>query len=77
MAEINEKTKVPLFVAIATATIAIPAIVGYAIFIYGVSVNAKKGARAADKVTAMYYDIKAIKKELRIKDEPLPMEEAE
>jgi hypothetical protein len=43
---IDEKTKISLFVVISAALVAIPAIVGYAIFIYGVSVNAKKGAKA-------------------------------
>lgn len=66
MGTIDQKTTIPLFAVIAT----IPFAIAFAVWITSVAADAKKGAKAADKITVIYYDVKAIKKELRIKDEP-------
>lgn len=66
--EINNKTKIPLFSVIAI----LPFLIGFIVWITSVAADASKGAKAADKITVMYYDIRAIKKELKIKDEPIP-----
>lgn len=71
MATIDEKTKVPLY----AAGIVLSSAIGFAVWITSVAADAHKGAKAADKVTVMYYDIKAIKKQLKIKEEPIPEEE--
>ena len=71
MRVIDEKTKVPIY---ATA-IVLSTVVGFTVWITAVAADARKGAKAADKVTQIYYDVKAIKRELKIKDDPIPEEE--
>lgn len=71
MAVIDEKTKVPLYAVFISAS----ALIGYVVWITAVAADAHKGAKAADKVTQIYYDVKAIKRQLKIKDEPIPEEE--
>lgn len=71
MGIIDDKTKISMPMAITTVSAAVL----FAVWITAVAADARKGAKAADKVTVIYYDIKAIKKELKIKDEPIPEEE--
>jgi hypothetical protein len=71
MGVIDEKTKVPISAAISIITVAI----GFAVWITTVAADAAKGAKAADKVTVLYYDVKAIKRHLKVQDEPIPEEE--
>lgn len=68
---IDAKTKIPLFVAFSGLSF----IIAFTVWITSVAADARKGAKAADKVTVIYYDVRAIKTHLRIKDEPIPQEE--
>ncbi len=64
--------KINVVMVIVAASISVPAIVGYAIFINSIKVEASKGARAAKMIPKMYWDIQQIKKAQGVKDEPMP-----
>jgi hypothetical protein len=68
MTNIDEKTKVSLYKTISFMAV----VIGFTVWITSVAADAAKGAKAADKVVEIYYDVKAIKRELKIKDEPIP-----
>lgn len=67
---IDNKSRIPLFAVVSASAVVLPALIGFTVWITAVAADARKGAKAADKVTVIYYDVKAIKKELKIKDDP-------
>lgn len=69
---IDNKSKVTVFAVLAALATCLPILIGFTVWITSVAADAKKGAKAASKVTEIYYDVKAIKKQLNVKDEPIP-----
>lgn len=74
---IDSKSRIPLFAVLAGLATCLPVLIGFTVWITSVAADARKGAKAADKVTVIYYDVKAIKKELKIKDGPPPVGDEE
>ena len=70
---IDEKTKIPLYAALTAAG----TIIGFSIWLYGVSLDAKEGKEAKSQVLDIIYEIKGLRKDLKSVKRKLKIPEEE